>query len=98
MDARGPRTLGVRPEHLHVCDSKDKHVTLAVEAVEPLGADTLVHGTLDASETHLVLRLPEAGQQDRPQVGHELALRFDTARLHWFEPESGRRDASMDRH
>jgi ABC-type sugar transport system ATPase subunit len=41
-------TLGLRPEHLHVCEPDNGASTLLVEVVENLGDLTLVHGTTPA--------------------------------------------------
>ncbi|HSG77890.1 MAG TPA: sn-glycerol-3-phosphate ABC transporter ATP-binding protein UgpC, partial [Burkholderiales bacterium] len=38
------RLLGIRPEHLEPCSPADASITLEVDLIEPLGADTLVYG------------------------------------------------------
>ena len=41
-------TLGLRPEHIHVCESANGASTLLIEVVENLGDLTFVHGTTPA--------------------------------------------------
>jgi sn-glycerol 3-phosphate transport system ATP-binding protein len=77
--------LGVRPEHLEPCGESDAAFVAAVDLVEPLGADTLAHGTVEG--TRIVVRLTGA-----PRVSEgRLPLRFDPARRHYFEAGSGAR-------
>jgi sn-glycerol 3-phosphate transport system ATP-binding protein len=60
---------------------------LAAEAVEPLGADTLVHGRLDDGQlvTARFSGTPTFGDGDR------IALTTGAANLHYFDPKTGRR-------
>src|SRR5438876_4438752 len=46
--------LGVRPEHLEPCGESDAEFVADVDLVEPLGADTLAHGTVEG--TRIVVR------------------------------------------
>jgi len=85
---RDGRLLGVRPEHLEPCAPADAQMTLEVDLIEPLGADTLVHGHLgEAPEARVAARLHASVDA---RTGR-LPLRFDPARAHWFDPGSGRR-------
>ena len=77
--------LGVRPEHLEPCGESDAAFVAAVDLVEPLGADTLAHGTVEG--TRIVVRLTGA---QRVSEGR-LPLRFDPAQRHYFEAGSGAR-------
>ena len=77
--------LGVRPEHLEPCGESEAAFVAAVDLVEPLGADTLAHGTVEG--TRIVVRLTGA---QRVSEGR-LPLRFDPARRHYFEAGSGAR-------
>ncbi len=81
--------LGVRPEHLEPCGERDATMTVDVDLVEPLGADTLVYGHLGANGTgaRVAVRLQEsmAAQPGR------LPVRYDAARAHWFDAASGLR-------
>jgi sn-glycerol 3-phosphate transport system ATP-binding protein len=77
--------LGVRPEHLEPCAESDAAFVAAVDLIEPLGADTLVHGTVEGAR--IVARLN--GTQ-RVSEGR-LPLRFDPAHRHYFDAGSGAR-------
>jgi len=77
--------LGVRPEHLEPCGESEAAFVAAVDLVEPLGADTLAHGTVDGAR--IVVRLSGA---QRVSEGR-LTLRFDRARRHYFDAGNGAR-------
>jgi len=79
-----PAVLGVRPEQLGI----DPQGTLGlyVELVEPLGAETLLHGKLDGGDTTLTVRIagtPKVRPEDR------LNLRAVPDQLHFFDAENG---------
>jgi sn-glycerol 3-phosphate transport system ATP-binding protein len=83
-----PVLLGIRPEHLEPCAERDAMLEPEIDLIEPLGADTLVYGHLvSAKDARIAVRLHSsvAGQ-----VG-KLPLRYDPARVHYFDPESGAR-------
>ncbi len=77
--------LGVRPEHLEPCGEADADFVATVDLVEPLGADTLAHGTVEGAR--IVVRLSGA---QRVSEGR-LPLRFDPARRHYFDAGNGTR-------
>jgi sn-glycerol 3-phosphate transport system ATP-binding protein len=82
------RLLGIRPEHLEPCADSAAQIVCEVDLVEPLGADTLVYGRIAGGDgTRVAARLPA---DSRVQAGR-LALRYDPANLHWFDPQSGKR-------
>ena len=91
-----PVTLGIRPEHLRVSDSTfQTRLPLRVELVEALGADTLVHGTIEGAAedgggaSHgLTARLPGVHHLG---AGEIVPLTVDPPMLHVFDIESGRR-------
>jgi len=82
---RDGKLLGVRPEHLHPCAAGEALLTIEVDLVEPLGADTLIYGM--TGETRVVVRISSA---DRVPRG-TLPLRFDAANAHWFDAANGKR-------
>src|SRR5262245_29524594 len=86
---RAGKILGVRPEHLEPCAAADAMLTIDVDLVEPLGADTLVYGHVggNAAEARVVVRLPAAASV--PQG--TLPLRYTPANTHWFDASSGKR-------
>jgi sn-glycerol 3-phosphate transport system ATP-binding protein len=77
--------LGVRPEHLEPCSASEADYTADIILVEPLGADTLVHGSIEG--TTMIARLPAATQVAEGL----LPLRFDPANRHYFDKETGAR-------
>jgi sn-glycerol 3-phosphate transport system ATP-binding protein len=83
----GPVAVGLRPEHLTPADGGTAVLELNAEAVELLGADTLVHGRLDGGQA-VTARLPGT-----PTVrdGERVPLAVEAARLHLFHPETGER-------
>jgi sn-glycerol 3-phosphate transport system ATP-binding protein len=77
--------LGVRPEHL-TPQPGVAHASLVVESCELLGADNLAHGRWGAHD--VVVRLPH---EMRPARGATLPVALPAQRLHFFDPETGRR-------
>jgi sn-glycerol 3-phosphate transport system ATP-binding protein len=89
MDIAAQRqvTVGIRPEHLLVeAEERYDPLDVQVELVEPLGADTLVHGLVDGAA--LTARLPGDA---RINSGERLRLWVPPDRLHLFDPASGQR-------
>ena len=80
-------SVGIRPEHL-LAESADGYDPLEVEVelVEPLGADTLVHGVVDGAS--LTARMPGDASI---RSGEMLRLWVPPVRLHLFDAVSGRR-------
>ena len=80
--------FGLRPEHFALTAAVADATTIEVAAsvVEPLGADTLVFFEIAGLE--FVARLPPEAVR---QAGDRLRLRADLARMHLFDPASGRR-------
>ncbi len=79
-----PVTVGVRPEHM--LRDGEALVTVALDLVEPLGSETVLHGTLASGEV-LTARLPGMV----PAVGSAMPLAIPAEALHVFDAESGRR-------
>jgi len=84
VDGR-PVLLGIRPEHLEPCSPSEADYTADIVLVEPLGADTLVHGSIEG--TTMIARLPAATHVTEGK----LPLRFDPKYRHYFDPQSGAR-------
>jgi sn-glycerol 3-phosphate transport system ATP-binding protein len=86
------KILGVRPEHLEPCGAGDAQLTIQVDLVEPLGADTLVYGheSGNAETARIVVRLPAASAVPQGR----LPLRYAQANTHWFDAATGKRIAS----
>ncbi|WP_457329076.1 sn-glycerol-3-phosphate import ATP-binding protein UgpC [Rhizobacter sp. P5_C2] len=84
----GELILGVRPEHLgHASIAHDGGWPLAVEMVEMLGAERLVHGRI--ADHGFTLRID--GTLVPPAPGSTLHLQPSADHLHWFDAATGKR-------
>ncbi len=79
-----PLTIGIRPEHM--LRDGEALVTVALDLVEPLGSETVLHGKLANGEV-LTARLPGMV----PAVGSAMPLAIPAEALHVFDAETGRR-------
>ncbi|SDG97311.1 multiple sugar transport system ATP-binding protein [Lentzea fradiae] len=84
-------TFGIRPEALGIVPSSEEGMEMAVELVEELGADALVHGAVkigDGSQRFVV----RVDGRTPPTLGQtvKVAVR-DHSEIHLFHPESGER-------
>lgn len=80
-DYTGDVIVGIRPEHLHPQDNGP--VELMVELVEPLGANTLLHGSLNGSGETLTASL--AGIHYQPQSSQAVKLSVAAEDIHLFD-------------
>ena len=80
MPTAGAITLGIRPENVALAADG---VPVAVELVEPLGSETLVHARM-ADGTALLVKL-----QGAVPVADRITVGFDAACLHLFDAASG---------
>jgi ABC-type sugar transport system ATPase subunit len=88
--AEGARVVvGVRPHDFVVADAASAVATLRVELVEALGFEAFAYGWLRASGPRIVVRL-EATDAKRVRAGDRLPLGVDPARVHLFDPRTGR--------
>ena len=81
----GALLLGVRPEHTEIAPAG--LWTLAVETVEMLGAERLVHGQLGGHGYTVRLDAMLAP----PRAGESVAVIASPDHLHWFDAETGQR-------
>jgi sn-glycerol 3-phosphate transport system ATP-binding protein len=87
MAAHGRAVLvGLRPEHLEL--APDGPLPLAVELLERLGADTIVHGKLGGAGTVVTAR---AAGTVNPPLGETLRFAVRPEHIHLFDAESGAR-------
>jgi multiple sugar transport system ATP-binding protein len=79
-------TMGLRPEHIGALDTGDKTgVAAVVEWVEAAGAENFIY--CSSHGVSFVWRAPAACAA---KSGDRLAVRFDMARAHFFDPATGR--------
>jgi len=76
-----PVIVGIRPEHV----TPGGDMPVAIELVEPLGSETVLHGTLPGGEA-MTVRI----QGTAPVAGDAMPVSL-TQHLHVFDAESGRR-------
>jgi sn-glycerol 3-phosphate transport system ATP-binding protein len=81
-DAPAGAMLGIRPEDILVGDTG---LALAIDLVEPLGSETLIHGRLACGQV-LTLRRPGG-----PPEGSEIAVSLPAQKRHYFDAATGAR-------
>ena len=79
-------TVGIRPEHLAVGSISAGAFKAGVEVVEPMGSELYVYFSTRKDGAQHVARL---AVDTKAAVGKSLQLVPDTARLHYFDGESG---------
>ncbi|MEZ5658010.1 MAG: sn-glycerol-3-phosphate ABC transporter ATP-binding protein UgpC [Burkholderiaceae bacterium] len=84
----GKAWLGVRPEHLAV-DAQGP-LTLLADHMEPLGANTLVHGRIAGVETGITVSVPGV-LHAKAQGETEIRLAAAPGNLHLFDRQTGLR-------
>ena len=80
--------FGIRPEHLEPCAASDANLTVNIDLIEPLGADTLVYGHVGGANGPRVAARMHASLDTRTG---ELPLRYDPAKVHWYDAGTGAR-------
>ncbi len=83
-------TVGIRPEHLEPVARDAATLELAIDLVEALGADSLVHGQLTGHGQGPVITVPVDGAM-RIMAGETLPLALAPERVHFFDSGNGHR-------
>ncbi|MDJ0777711.1 MAG: sn-glycerol-3-phosphate ABC transporter ATP-binding protein UgpC [Gammaproteobacteria bacterium] len=86
-DYTGEVAVGIRPEHLLPAD--DGPLEMLAGLAEPLGANTLLHGSL--RESGLPLTASLSGVHQLPHAEQPLRLAVDAENVHLFDKASGQR-------
>ena len=81
-------TVGIRPEHLIAADAGDERLTVKIDLVEALGADTLLYGEVGGKQ--VVARAPH---DVRTRTGEVVHWALAPGKVHVFDPTSGLRIA-----
>lgn len=81
-------TVGIRPEHIFAKKLNDtsESVSVNIEVVEPVGNEIFLYFTLGGASGTYVSRIPADVQ---PTTGSTFPLYFDTAKMHFFDKETG---------
>ncbi len=85
--SQGAVKIGIRPEDLS--ENPKGPIELVVGSVEPLGANTLLHGHLKDTRQIITASLP--GVHSSAVAGKPLKLSAAKDKIHLFDPESGQR-------
>ena len=87
IGADGPVKFGVRPEHLDLDDTGP--IAIKVQLTEPLGANTLLHGTLAGTGDSFTVSLPGVHllSGDKP----EMRFRPQPGKTHVFDADTNLR-------
>jgi sn-glycerol 3-phosphate transport system ATP-binding protein len=80
----GELILGMRPEHASLGDAAHAGWPLAVEMIEMLGAERLVHGRIGSAA--FTLRIDAT--LPMPAIGERVGLRTRPEHLHWFDAKT----------
>jgi sn-glycerol 3-phosphate transport system ATP-binding protein len=80
-------TVGMRPEHFAV-DGVGAQMTLVVDLVEMLGADTIIHGRIEGAGPSVLARLPGTA---RAAAGQRVELTIAKEQIHLFDAMTGKR-------
>lgn len=78
-----PAVYGIRPEHFALSGAG---VPVEVVVVEPTGSETQIVAKAGGQDLVLVFR-----ERILPQPGETITVQPDPARVHLFDPQSGRR-------
>jgi ABC-type sugar transport system ATPase subunit len=85
--ARGPLTLGVRPQDIALTAPEAGDGAGRIDVVEPMGPATIVHLRVDPDTVVRILAPAEANVA----VDHAAGFRLRRDRLHYFSADDGRR-------
>ena len=81
--------FGIRPEHLEPCSEARAKLTVEIDLVEPLGADTLVYGRLGSNGgARIAARLNSSSVEAR---AGRLPLFYRPEDVHYFDAGTGMR-------
>ena len=83
----GALIVGVRPEHTGLSRSGAVGWPMKVEALEMLGAERLVYGTVGG--TLFTVRIDATDEP--PKAGETVSLQASPARMHWFDAATRKR-------
>ena len=77
---------GIRPEHVHLADGTGGDANLAIETVEPTGAETLLQGWIGGQRATVLLR-----ERAAIRPGETVRIGFAPGAAHLFDAATGQR-------
>ncbi|MFT2097935.1 sn-glycerol-3-phosphate ABC transporter ATP-binding protein UgpC [Marinomonas sp. 2405UD66-6] len=84
-DYRGSVIWGIRPEHLEMTDEQNADFALRVQAVESLGAETLIHGILDDDSEKGEAFVVRLSGPHLPEINSLMWLKAPVKHWHLFD-------------
>lgn len=76
--------LGIRPEH--VVSKRDAHIEFHTNIAEPLGANTIFHGTINNGKSQFTASIP--GVHKLSDNTSTIKLQFPIEHCHLFDPDT----------
>ncbi len=86
-----PMTVGVRPEDFLIGDNHPADglaVDLHINAVEPVGHESFIHGQINGDLTEIVIR---GASKTKISAGDQVRVHAERQAIHLFDANSGRR-------
>ncbi|UTW00058.1 sn-glycerol-3-phosphate import ATP-binding protein UgpC [Marinomonas rhizomae] len=88
---RGGIVWGVRPEHLEVSDEHNADFALRIQAVESLGAETLIHGKIETEAGNGESMVVRLSGPHLPDVNSLMWLTAPVSHWHLFDAKTQQR-------
>lgn len=82
---------GIRPEHVDIVPLQDADLNLQVKAVEALGAETLIHGSVKADKDKQYPFVVRLSGNHAPDIGQLIGLKVPQHAWHVFDAETTKR-------
>jgi len=89
----GPVTLGIRPEHISLCDADAPNaITGRVDVSEMMGSSVHVHATVDGKDVVMVLRTLDIAEEFHGSFksGMDISFTFNFSSVHLFDRQTGK--------
>ena len=80
--------FGIRPEHIEVVNQKDTQLSIKINVIESLGADSLLYGRVGDTGELITIRVPGSNSF---ATGETIGLKIPVESIHLFDQISGRR-------
>ncbi len=78
--------FGIRPEHIEVVSAKEAQLTIKINVIESLGADSLLYGRVGSTGEFLTIRVPGNYYYS---TGETIGLKMPSESVHLFDCDSG---------
>ena len=90
--AAGPVVLGVRPEHIMLCDKGATSVKATVDVSEMMGSSIHLHVNANGKDVVLVIATVDLPEDHKfgYRYGEEVSFTFSENVVHVFDKESGK--------